>query len=93
MQNRKISIEIETVRSGQPRPYADSHYEYILTVEGMSEHEVKAYCTKILRPHSQTRAEWVAGKTNEACYFSGYYTFDKVAENKYKYYVMQPFCD
>ena len=29
----KIIIEIETVRSGQPRAYADSVYEYLVTVK------------------------------------------------------------
>jgi hypothetical protein len=29
-------ISVETIRSGQPRPYADSVYEYLVTFEGGS---------------------------------------------------------
>lgn len=93
MSNRKITIEIETIRSGQPRPYADSYYEYILTVDGMAEFEVKEYCTKILKPCCQPYAKWVAEKNNAAVYFGGYYNFEKIADNKYRYYKLEPFCD
>lgn len=94
MSNRKITIEIETIRSGQPRPYADSYYEYILTVCGMPEFEVKEYCTKILRPCKQTAKEWNEGKNNNAAvYFHGYYRFEKIEDNKYKYFKLEPFCD
>lgn len=93
MSNRKITIEIETIRSGQPRPYADSYYEYILTVEGMSEFDVKAYCTRILSPCGQTHGEWYEGKNNAATYFAGYYTFEKIGDNKYRYLRVSPFCD
>lgn len=93
MSNRKIIIEIETLQSGQPRPYADSKYEYILTVDGMTEFEVKAYCTNVLRPCCQTYHEWYEGKNNAAVYFGGYYSFEKIEDNKYKYFKLEPFCD
>lgn len=94
MSNKKITIEIEVIRNGQPRPYADSYYEYILTVDGMSEFEVKAYCTKILRPCRQTFEEWNKDKNNSASvYFGGYYRFEKIGDNKYKYFKLEPFCD
>ena len=36
MNKRKITLEIETIKAGQPRRYADSEYEFILTADGMS---------------------------------------------------------
>lgn len=93
MNNRKISIEIETLRAGQPRRYADSEYEYILTVDGMSEFEAKKYCTEILQPCKQTKQEWIEGKDSADVYFLGYYTFEKIGDNKYRYYMLRPFCD
>ena len=93
MNNKKITLEIETIRNGQPRPYADSYYEYILTVDGMSEFDVKSYCTKILRPCRQTYKEWNEGKNNPNVYFGGYYRFEKIGDNKYKYFSLRPFCD
>ena len=94
MNNRKITIEIETIRAGQPRRYADSEFEYILTVEGMSEFDVKRYCTKVLRPKSYEYAEWLKEKNESAgVYFAGYYTFSKIEDNKYRYYAKEPFCD
>lgn len=93
MSNRKIVIEIETVRAGQPRRYADSEYEYILTVEGMSEFEVKRYCTSVLQPKNFPYGEWCKNKENAATYFAGYYMFENLGNGKYKYYVKEPFCD
>lgn len=90
MNKRKITLEIETVKAGQPRPYADHEYEFILTVNGMNEIEVKQYCTRVLRPCKQTYGEW--DKQNMDSYFAGYYRFIKVGENQYKYFVTIPYC-
>lgn len=71
-----------------------SEYEFILTADGMSEFEVKAYCTRILRPCKQTAEKWNKEKRESAdIYFGGYFTFKKIGENQYKYYVLEPFCD
>lgn len=90
---RKITIEIETVRSGQPRPCADSEYEYILTIEGMSEFEVERYCTTILRSCKNTYQTWSENKNDPSIHFGGYYRFEKLEDGKYRYYVLQPYCD
>ena len=90
---RKISMEIEILRSGQPRPYADSEYEYELTVDGMFAHEVKSYCMYVLCACNQDYETWLAGQSSAATYFAGYYKFSKTGENKYHYYVLKPFCD
>lgn len=91
MNKRKITLEIETVKAGRPRPYADHEYEFILTVNGMNGFEVKQYCTRVLRPCKQTHSEW--DKNNIASYFAGYYRFEKIGENQYKYFVTIPYCD
>ena len=88
-----MKMEIEILRYGQPKPYADSEYEYILTTEHMPEYHVKEYCTKVLRPCSQTYTEWNSNIRNAANYFHGYYKFEKLEQNKYRYFVLEPFCD
>jgi hypothetical protein len=86
---REMKLTIKSIREGQPRPYADSEYEYEIEVENCSEHMVKQFCTKALRPCSQTRAEW---NTNDAnSYFRGYYEFSAIGDNKYRYYVKSPY--
>lgn len=91
MENQKITIEIQTVRYGQPRAYADSEYEFIVKVDGMNEYNVQTYCTQVLYPCSQTIMQW--DKEDPGSYFSGYYSFEKVKDNVYKYYVFRPYCD
>jgi hypothetical protein len=84
-------LKIKTLKCGQPRPYADSEYEYEIEVDGMNEFEVKQYCTKVLNPCNQTQAQWDTHDANS--YFQGYYTFYKIDENCYKYTKHVPFCD
>ena len=88
---RTIILKIKTLRNGQPRPYADSFYEYEIEAEGMNEFDVERYCTRILRPCTQTINEW--DKSNADSYFVGYYTFSKIGENKYKYFKLEPYTD
>ena len=90
---RKFSVEIETIKSGQPRPYADSEYEYILTVDGMTEFEVELYCKFILRSCKSTYQKWCENKNDPSIYFGGYYKFEKLEGGKYRYYKLEPFCD
>lgn len=92
MKTKKV-IEITTLKYGQPRPYADSEYLFELEVEEMSEFEVMLYCTKVLRRCSQTNEEWQAGMQDANVYFNGYFTFNKVGENKYRYFVLEPYTD
>ena len=86
---RTIILKIKTLRNGQPRPYADSFYEYEIEAEGMSEFEVKMYCTKVLSPCKQTISQW--DKNNMNSYFEGYYEFSKIGDNKYRYFNLKPF--
>lgn len=84
-------LTVKTIRCGQPRPYADSEYEYEIIVENISEHEVLQYCIKVLNPCKQTREQWDV--KNADSYFHGYYSFTKLGDNKYRYYKHAPFCD
>jgi len=87
----ELSIKVKTLKFGQPRAYADSEYEYEITVENCSEFLVKNFCTKVLRPCNQTIAQWDPKDANS--YFHGYYEFSKIGENKYRYYKKEPFTD
>lgn len=96
---REYRFTVETIRAGQPRAYADSEYEYRVEVSLPiftnleKEMTVKRFCTKILKPCHQTYKEWCESMGNEAAYFAGYYTIEKLGENTYRYYVKKPFCD
>ena len=91
MAQREFKLSVKVIREGQPRPYADSEYEYEIEAENCSEYYVKEFCTGFLRYCKQTRAEWHLDDANS--YFHGYYEFSKIGENKYRYYVKEPFCD
>jgi hypothetical protein len=84
------NFEVKTIRFGQPRPYADSEYEFEITSE-CGEWVVKQFCTNILKQCTQDYAHW--NKNDANSYFGGYYTFSKTSDNTYKYYVKKPFCD
>ncbi len=88
---KEIKIKIETVKYGQPRAYADSRFEYILEVEGMNKWEVEQYCTKILQPNSQKKENF--NSKDAGSYFRGYYELMEIGENKYNYYVFEPYTD
>jgi hypothetical protein len=87
---REFKILTKVIREGQPRAYADSEYEYEIETDGLcSEHTIKQFCTKVLRPCNQTMEEW--NPDNAGSYFGGYYEFSKIGENKYRYYVNKPY--
>ena len=91
MAQREFKLSVKVIREGQPRPYADSEYEYEIEAENYNEYSVKGFCTRFLQPCTQTRAQW--NRDNADSYFHGYYEFSKITENRYRYYVKRPFCD
>ena len=86
---REMKLCVKVLREGQPRPYADSEYEYEVEVESCSEFTVKKFCTQVLRPCTQTIAEW--DRNSADSYFRGYYEFSKIGESKYRYYKKEPY--
>lgn len=50
------NFSVETIRAGQPRPYANSEYEYIVKSE-LPEGTVRNFCTHVLYPCTQTREQ------------------------------------
>lgn len=85
---REIKLNIKVIREGQSRPYDDSEYEYEIEAENCGD-MLKEFCTKVLNPCNQTRAEWNTGDADS--YFHGYYEFSKIGENKYRYYRNEPY--
>lgn len=68
------------------RPYADEEIKYEITAEGMTEEEVKQYCTE--KVHRAFKAE-----TDDRYWHETYYKFCKIGENKYLYTVVVPNCE
>lgn len=93
MTNKTYHFDVEVLRAGQPRPYADSEYEYIVRTDEKSEWTIEKFCTCVLRPCSQKRSDWSKRSGDADKYFLGYYIFEKVSENTYKYYVREPYDD
>jgi len=89
MAQREFKLSVKVIREGQPRPFADSEYEYEIEVENYSEYSVKEFCTRYLRPCEQTRDKWDTKDYDS--YFHGYYEFSKLGENKYRYYKKEPY--
>ena len=85
----KYAFEVEVIREGQPRAYADSEYEYIITTTNVSEFDVKRFCTSVVRPNKQEVKDWDVH--NADSYFGGYHMLEKLSENKYRYYVKEPY--
>ena len=74
---KDYTFSVETIRAGQPRPYADS--------------KSVLYMRPPFTNATERRLEIVKGRPGQL--FNGYYTFQKIDENTYKYYVFKPFCD
>jgi len=89
MAQREFKLSVKVIREGQPRPFADSEYEYEIEVENYSEYSVKEFCTRYLRPCKQTRDKW--DTKDYGSYIHGYYEFSKLGENKYRYYKKEPY--
>ncbi len=90
IREKEYKFNVRQIKSGQPKPYAASEYEYEVESD-CHEFTVKQFCTKVLQPCNQTKDKWIYEDADS--YFHGYYKFEKIAENKYRYYVYRPFCD
>ena len=89
----EYNFKVTTLRAGQPRPYADSEYEYEIETN-CGEFAVKIFCTRIIHGAKYDYSEWEKSKEKDyAVYFTGYYKLTKTGENTWKYYVFEPYCD
>lgn len=96
MKKENLKIEIETIQSDQPRPYADSYYQFIIKTNAdkyQLENIIIPFCTKVLEPCKQNKTEWKSYSEDPSSYFAGYYTFTKKDDGVYEYYVCLPFAD
>jgi hypothetical protein len=91
MENKTHTIEWEEIRYGQPRPYADTINEFLIS-SGESERMVKTFCTKFLDP---SKNEEPNALHNGLCNFphglESFFTFTRTVEGKYLYIVTHPF--
>ena len=93
MENKKkYEFDVETLQCGQPRPYADSIYDYIVTSDEI-DRTVMEFCTNVLFPHSQPYEEWEPFSEDPSSYFYGYHIFKKIKDDKYRYRVVKPYTD
>lgn len=84
-------IKVKVIKEGQPRPYADSEYEYEIEAQGFTEWEIKQFCTKALRGNNTTYGRWMEKKDSDlGVYFGGYHILSKKGD-KYYYYVKEPY--
>ena len=88
-------LEIKKLSHGQPKPYADSEYEWELTTkEDIDEAELYAFCQMMLRKNTQSYEDWLKKHNNSAkAYFKGYYSLVKKSSDTWIYRVVEPYCD
>jgi hypothetical protein len=84
-------IKIETLHAGQPRPYADSVYEFILEYKldgenfDLNEGVIKKYAKALCRDFNESEeAGWWEGKLR---------TFEKISIGKWHIVVIEPYTD
>lgn len=66
---RDYNFKVKIIKEGQPRPYADSEYEYIITSE-LPERLVKLFCIHVLRePDSVSEYEFKKVDENTYNYY------------------------
>lgn len=92
------NFKIETIEAGQRKKYGDSYYHFIIENASeidYSEHVVKEFCTKFLKPsifsESERREALNKKDAHFGLNFASYYTqFQKIADRKYVYKVVSP---
>lgn len=67
---KDYTFSVETIRAGQPRPYADSVYEYIVKSE-LREGIVRAFCTCVLHLQMQRKEDWKSLKEDPGSFLTG----------------------
>lgn len=87
----EIVVRVTMLKCGQPRPYADSEYEYILDTN-LSQEELRVFC-KDYPCAGRSKKEFTAMKGNLAVYFAGWSEITKISEGKYRYYAYRPYAD
>lgn len=91
------NFKIETVEAGQRNKYGDSCYHFVITNASKidySEHVVKEFCTKFLKPakfSEEERRKALKESGDFGLNFASYYTqFEKTGDRMYVYKVVMP---
>jgi hypothetical protein len=88
MKNPWLSFDVCVIRSGQPRPYADSVYEYEIINKSETKFDksfVLKLCVQFLRktvPEKEKTGWWEA-----------HYTFEQIDDRTFRYVVVEPYTD
>ena len=77
----------ETIRIGQPRAYADSYYEFIITSD-LTELEIRKKCFAELRGVDPCQTKQGEGWPDV---MKPYYSFSHIGNQKYRYLVTEPY--
>lgn len=89
-------VRITQLCAGQPRPYADSEYRFLIESPQPLTEEQQNILRAILEPCEQTYAQF---QGPDGVYWNGYYTWQELpaqpnsSEYRYEYCVWRPFCD
>ena len=87
----EFKAKVETIREGQIARYNDSVYEYIITSEN-DPSTVKRFCRTFIHPARLSKKEWDESQS-PSDYFASYYEFQDLGDNRYRYRVVEPYCD
>lgn len=81
-------FEVETIKSGQPRKYADEEYEFIVTNKCETEyspHVIERFCKGFLRPPIRFK--------DSPCWADSVESFEKIDNRTFRYKQRVPFTD
>jgi len=82
-------LKVTPIRGGQLRPYADSVYEYEIE-STLDPKETENHCTAKVKP-CQNKGSDFSGSCSFPFGLNSFYSFSKIAENKYNYKVCEPY--
>ena len=93
----EYNFKVETIEAGQRAKYGDSYYHFVvenLSKTNFADHIVKQFCTKFLRPTKFNESERRVALQESKDFglnFAAYYTkFEKIADRKFIYKVVEP---
>lgn len=97
MKSGDYRLTVENIRAGQPRPYADSIYEFTIFAEwipyGKTELEPVKWIELIFISHAKG-ISYFKLKTEKREWHEKYLdSVVKVGEGKYKFIIIEPFTD
>ena len=87
----EIVAHVTTLKYGQPRPYADHEYEFVIDTT-LSEEELKTFC-KNYPCAGCSKEEFDLRSGDLSVYFGGWHKITRLSDGRYRYFACMPYAD